>query len=244
MLTPADNYDALYQGFRWDIPERFNIATAICDRWADGTGRLALIQQQAACGATLYSFDDLKRDSNRLANLLRAKGLRPGDRLAILLGQRVETLLAHLAAWKIGAITVPLFSLFGPEALSYRLADSGAAMLVTDLDGSDKIAGIRDQLPDLKHVFATEPAAGAITLPPELDRASDSFEVQSTLSGAPAIIIYTSGTTGPPKGALHAHRVLLGHLPGVQWPHDFFPKPGTGSGRLRTGPGSAACSTC
>jgi acetyl-CoA synthetase len=224
MLTPADDYQALYRGFRWDIPERFNIASAVCDRFADGTGRLALIQA-GPCSAQ-YSFDDLKRDSNRLANLLTAKGLRPGDRLAILLGQRVETLLAHLAAWKIGAITVPLFSLFGPDALSFRLADSGAAMLITDAGGVEKIAGIRDQLPNLTHIFATEPAADAVTLRPELERASDRFEVQPTPAGAPAIIIYTSGTTGPPKGALHAHRVLLGHLPGVQWPHDFFPRPG------------------
>ncbi len=224
MLTPADDYQALYEGFRWNVPERFNIASAVCDRWADGTGRLALVQ--AGPCSTQYSFDDLKRDSNRLANLLRAKGLGPGDRLAILLGQRVETLLAHLAAWKIGAITVPLFSLFGPDALAFRLADSGAGMLITDPDGAEKIAGICDSLPNLTHIFSTEPALGAVALSRELDRASDRFEVQSTPAGAPAIIIYTSGTTGPPKGALHAHHVLLGHLPGVQWPHDFFPKPG------------------
>ncbi|MEM8950545.1 MAG: AMP-binding protein [Pseudomonadota bacterium] len=227
MLTPAADYRTMCRDFRWDIPEHFNIATAVCDRWADGTGRLALIEQRAAAGVTYYSFDDLKRDSNRLANLLHAEGVRAGHRVAILLGQRVETLLAHLAAWKIGAITVPLFSLFGPEALAFRLADSGACALITDPAGVERIGGIRDALPALKLVLSTEPAtAGAVTLAPEMERASDTYEVQSTPAGAPAIIIYTSGTTGPPKGALHAHRVLLGHLPGVQWPHDFFPKPG------------------
>ena len=211
--------------FRWDIPERFNIATAVCDRHADGTNRLALIQ--TGSGSSPYSFDDLKKNSNQLANLLQAKGVRTGDRLAILLGQRVETLLAHLAAWKLGAITVPLFSLFGPEALAFRLADSGAVGLISDAAGIDKVAAIRDGLPGLKFLISTEPAAaGAVTLGPELERASDAFEVQSTSADAPALIIYTSGTTGPPKGALHAHRVLLGHLPGVQWPHDFFPKAG------------------
>ena len=227
MLSPASSYASAIRNFSWNIPDRFNIATAVCDRWADGTGRLALIQAKAGHGVTYHSFDDLKRGSNRLANLLHARGLRAGDRLAILLGQRIETLLAHLAAWKLGAITVPLFGLFGPDALSYRLADSGASFLITDPTGVDKTAAIRDSLPALKLVYTTEPAtAGAITLGPELAHASDELEVQSTLSSAPAMIIYTSGTTGPPKGALHAHRVLLGHLPGVQWPHDFFPKPG------------------
>ncbi|MDH3661273.1 MAG: acyl-CoA synthetase [Alphaproteobacteria bacterium] len=224
MLTPASDYQTMCQAFRWEIPERFNIATAVCDRWADGTNRPGLIQ----VGSTLthHSFDDLKKDSNRLANLLRAKGVRAGDRVAILLGQRVETLLAHFAAWKLQAITVPLFSLFGPEALAFRLADSGAVGVITDAAGIDKVSAIRDGLPDLKFLISTEPAtAGALTLGPELERASDAFEVQPTLADDPALIIYTSGTTGPPKGALHAHRVLLGHLPGVQWPHDFFPRP-------------------
>ncbi|MEZ5932853.1 MAG: acyl-CoA synthetase [Alphaproteobacteria bacterium] len=226
MLTPASDYREVIAGFRWDIPERFNIASAVCDRWADGTHRLALAEQRAAAGLTCHSFDDLKRDSNRLANLLRARGVRAGHRVAILLGQRVETLLGHLAAWKLGAITVPLFPLFGPEALAFRLGDSGASLLITDPAGAEKIDAIRDALGDLKLVISTEPTAGAITLGPALEKASDACEVQSTLPDDPAIIIYTSGTTGPPKGALHAHRVLLGHLPGVQWPHDFFPKPG------------------
>ena len=90
----------------------------------------------------------------------------------------------------------------------------------------EKIAAIRDALPDLKLVLSTEPAPGVVTLWPELERASDACEVPSTRPDDPALVIYTSGTTGPPKGALHAHRVLLGHLPGVQWPHDFFPQPG------------------
>ncbi len=227
MLTPQADYRAMCRDFRWNIPERFNIATAVCDRWADGANRLALIETRTGSDVTSHSFDDLKRDSNRLANLLSAKGIRAGDRLGILLGQRVETLLAHLAAWKLGAITVPLFSLFGPDALAFRLADSGAAGLITDTHGIEKIAAIRDTLPNLKLIISTEPAAaGTVTLGPELERASDAFEAQSTPAGDPAIIIYTSGTTGPPKGALHAHRVLLGHLPGVEWPHDFFPRPG------------------
>jgi len=226
MLTPTSDDEALCRTFRFAIPEHFNMASAVCDRWADGTHRLALTTVTGS-SVTQHSFDDLKAASNRLANMLHARGLRAGDRLAILLGQRVETLLAHLAAWKLGAITVPLFGLFGPEALAFRLADSGASTLITDAAGIEKVATIRDDLTDLRLLLTTEPAAtGALTLGVELEQASDVFEVRDTRADDPAIIIYTSGTTGPPKGALHAHRVLLGHIPGVQWPHDFFPKPG------------------
>ena len=225
MLTPAADYQSLCRAFRWEIPGQFNIATAVCDRWADGSNRPALLIPTDT-GVTRRSFDNLKKDSNRLANLLRAQGLNGGDRLAILLGQQVETLLAHLAAWKLGAVSLPLFSLFEEEALAFRLANSGARALVTDLAGAQKIAAIRDDLPDLELVLATQPAPGALTLRPAMERASDDLEVRATLADDPALIMYTSGTTGPPKGALHAHRVLLGHLPGVQWPNDFFPKPG------------------
>ncbi len=149
-----------------------------------------------------------------------------GDRVAILLPQRAETALAHFAAWRLGAITVPLFTLFGPDALAYRLADSGARLLLTDAAGAEKIAAIRDRLPELETVLSLAPASGAAALAPLLARASDRIETAATRAEDPAILIYTSGTTGPPKGALHAHRVLLGHLPGVQMPHEFFPKPG------------------
>ena len=203
MLRPAADYRTMCRDFRWEIPDRFNIAEAVCDRWADGTNRVALIEagRQAGAGVTCHSFDDLKNGSNRLANLLRARGLRAGDRLAILLGQRAETLLAHLAAWKLGMITVPLFSLFGPEALAFRLRDSGASAIVTDPKGAEKIAAIRDGLPDLRLILSTDPAtAGAVTLGPELEQASDELKVQSTPAGAPAIIIYTSGTTRAAQG--------------------------------------------
>ena len=226
MLPAGTSYDEVTRLFTWAVPEWFNIAAAVCDRHADGQGRLALIEERADSGVMHHSFDDLRRASNRLANLLRAKGIGKGDRIAILLGQRVETLLAHLAAWKLGAITVPLFSLFGPDALAFRLANSGACTLVTDPEGVSKLATIRDTLPALRHVFSTEPASGALLLDQLMAKASDQFRIEPTRTDDPAIIIYTSGTTGPPKGALHAHRVLLGHLPGVEWPHRFFPKPG------------------
>jgi len=158
---------------------------------------------------------------------LGGDGVTAGDRVAILLPQRRETAIGHLAALKAGCVTLPLFTLFGPEALLHRLRDSGARVLVTDHASLPVIAEIRAELPDLQVIFTVDgPAKGAQDFDAALAGASDAFTPVPSQANAPAILIYTSGTTGNPKGALHAHRVLLGHLPGVEMSHDFLPQPG------------------
>ncbi|MBK1658628.1 acyl-CoA synthetase [Paracraurococcus ruber] len=227
MLPKGRSYDAIRAAFRWRVPERYNLGVDCCDRWADGSGRTALLHLQADGRLHRISFDALKADSNRLANVLRARGIGAGDRVGVLLPQLPEAAVAHLAIYKLGAIAVPLFQLFQEQALEFRLADSGAAALVTDAVGLPKLAGIRDRLPALRLVLSADGAAeGALDLHGQMARASDDFAPVDTAADDPAIIIYTSGTTGAPKGALHAHRVLLGHLPGVEMPQDLFPKPG------------------
>src|SRR5205814_2262008 len=205
-------------------PARFNIGVAACDRHADGTGRLALIYEAPDGRVERFTFDDLKRLSNRCANALAGFGVKAGDRVGVLLPQRPETAIAHLAIYKLGAIAVPLFVQFGPEGLEHRLADSGAKVLITD---GENLAKIPPTLPDLATILIVEgETRGHPLFWPILERARDAFAPADTAAEDPALIIYTSGTTGKPKGALHAHRVLLGHLPGVQLPHDFFPQPG------------------
>ncbi len=227
MLERAATVAEMRGRFRWDVPARFNIAHACCTRHADVANRPALVVEEPDGHVSAYGFLDLERLSNRLANLWRAGGLQRGDRVGILLGQRVETLLGHLAAHKLGAVSVPLFPLFGPEAIEFRLRDSGARLLLTDAAGAGKVAPLRGGLPDLRQVWCADgPAEGAEALWPALDRASDALAAEDTGPDDPAVIIYTSGTTGQPKGALHGHRVLLGHLPGVQMSQDFFPQPG------------------
>jgi acetyl-CoA synthetase len=227
MLPAGDSYDAIRTAFRWRVPERYNIGVDACDRWADGSGRLALLHLRADGGVERISHDDLKARSNRLANTLRAHGVGRGDRVGVLLPQVPDAAVAHLATYKLGAIAVPLFQLFGEQALEYRLRDSGAAALVTDATGLAKLSGIRNALPDLRSVLSADgPGDGALGLAAEMERASDAFTPVDTAADDPALIIYTSGTTGSPKGALHAHRVLLGHLPGVEMPQDLFPRPG------------------
>ena len=229
MLKRGADYRETYDGFRWEIPEHYNIAIDVCDRHADDRSRRALIYHEEETGAVVeYSFHQLRALSNRLARGLRALGVERGDRIGIVLPQRPETALTHLAAYKLGAVAVPLFCLFGPDALEYRLADSGAKLVVVDDENLEKIAAIRDQLPSLEQVVVVaESKAGEFHLFDDLlAQGDDHFVPARTRADDPALIIYTSGTTGPPKGALHAHRVLPGHLPGVEFSNNFAPQPG------------------
>jgi acetyl-CoA synthetase len=164
--------------------------------------------------------------SNRFANVLAAHGIEREDRIGILLPQCPETAISHIAAYKIGAIAVPLFTLFGPDALEYRLGNSEAKAVITDAANIEKIEEIRDQLPHLKLIVLTKGPRrkAAIDFWEALEKASSHFTPVRTKADDPALIIYTSGTTGPPKGALHAHRTVLGHLPGVEFFHNFFPR--------------------
>jgi acetyl-CoA synthetase len=223
-----DRYDELYKSFRWDVPARLNIAHACCVRWAADPSRIALHWEDEAGATATYSFRDIQLAANRLSNALAALGVRRGDRVAIILPQRPETAIAYMAVFQMGAIALPLSHLFGPEALEYRLADSGASVLVTDTDSWPKVASIRDRLPDLRAVIVVDGQGvdGTLDYDEALASASPRFDTVDTAADDPAIIIYTSGTTGPPKGALHGHRVLAGHLPGFELQHDFFPQPG------------------
>ena len=226
MLKPGNTYAEVVSSFRWEIPEHYNIGVDICDKWAEQPDRLALVFENESGQVEKYSFQDLKRLSNKLANGLKSSGIGQGDRFAILLPQCPETAIGHIAAYKIGAIAIPLFTLFGTDALSYRLANSAAKGIVTDNANLPKIMEIWENLPDLEVVIVTrgEKSDKVLDFGKLIEKGSADFRPVQTRADDPALIIYTSGTTGPPKGALHAHRVLLGHLPGVEFPHNFFPQ--------------------
>jgi acetyl-CoA synthetase len=226
MLKKKNTYGEVYQSFRWKVPKYYNIGVDICDRWADERYRLALIYEDEDGKSEKYTFWDLKGLSNRLANALKAYGIERGDRVGILLPQCPETALSHLAIYKLGGIAIPLFTLFGPDALEYRLGNSEAKAVITDAANIEKIEQIRSKLPHLKVIIATKakPMEGVHDFWKSVEKGSSYFEPVKTTADDPALIIYTSGTTGPPKGALHAHRVVLGHVPGVEFFHNFFPK--------------------
>ncbi len=228
MISTFGDWAAMRADFRWRIPARFNIATACCDAWAVAEpDRLALEHVSAGGEVESWSFGALKEASDRLASAFAARGLGRGDRVAVLLGQGPEVLITHFAACKLGAVVLPLFTLFGPDALAYRLADSGARMLVTDPANLEKIAALRADLPALEEVFVTGPAREPYRdFHAEIAAARPLASPVETRADDPALMVYTSGTTGAPKGVLHAHRVLLGHLPAIELHHEGFPQPG------------------
>ncbi|QFU08332.1 Acetyl-coenzyme A synthetase [Rhodobacteraceae bacterium THAF1] len=206
MLTRRP-YDVLYDRFRWDLPAAMNMAHQACDGWAaTEPDRIAIIDLSGGIRREV-TYRQLWHLSRRVEAALMQKGIRPTDRVGVLLSQRPLCAAAHLACWRMGAISVPLFKLFGRDGLMTRLEDAGAGVVVTDQEGQAALQGsgigciTRATLPE---------ARAASSAAPEFD------------PDHPAVLIYTSGTTGAPKGALHGHRVLTGHLPGVEMSHDYL----------------------
>ncbi|NRP69960.1 Acetyl-coenzyme A synthetase [Ensifer psoraleae] len=228
MLPKIENYDELYRDFRWRIPKRFNIGVAVSDAWAEREPERVCLQHFRPDGGHLsLTYGEFAARSSAFAGGLADHGVKRGDRVAIFLPQGFEAAIAHAAIYKLGAIALPLALLFGVDALEYRLLDAGATAIVTNRFGYERLAAIRAKLPELGLIVLAEEADEPGTV--RFDRLANSgkrFAAAETTPDDPALMIYTSGTTGPPKGALHGHRVLLGHLPGFQFHHHFLPRPG------------------
>ncbi|MDQ2944172.1 MAG: acyl-CoA synthetase [Candidatus Dormibacteraeota bacterium] len=217
--------DEIDRDFRWSIPVRYNLGVDCSDR--QPARKPALIHEKLDGTVERFSFGDLAQLSNRFANALQSFGVAPGDRVAIVLPQLPATVVAHLAVYKLGGVAVPMSTLFGPDAFEMRLQDSGTKLIVTDHSTLPRIEEIADRLPSLQRFVLTSGTARArpsMTVEQMLAGGSPDFTPAPTNSDDPALLIYTSGTTGGPKGALHGHRILFGHLPGFELSHDFFPQ--------------------
>ena len=223
-----DRYDELYRSFRWNVPPRYNIARACCAQWAVDRSRFALYWEDESGATAAYSFWDIQVAANRLSNALAALGVKRGDRVGLILPQRPETAIAYMAIFQMGAIALPLSHLFGPEALEYRINHAGASVAIVEPTTLANLWAVKDKLPELKHVIGVAGAreSGVHAWDQLLAKASSQFTMLDTAADDPAIIIYTSGTTGAPKGALQAHRLVIGNLSGFVHSHDFFPQTG------------------
>ena len=231
-----DRYRELCDAFHWQVPQRFNVARECCGRWARERHRFALYYEVDAGVTTAWTYWDLQQQANRLSNALNALGVKRGDRVAIILPQRPETAIAHIACYQMGAIAMPLAMLFGADALEYRLQDSEAVAALVDAASLPNLTQIRERLPRLRHVIGVEGAREKDVHAYErlLEKSSRHFECVDTSAEDPALLIYTSGTTGPPKGALNPHRVLLGNLP---YAHPSALLPGSSMHRAALGVG-------
>ena len=224
MLPKSLNYDHLYNTFNLNIPPNFNIASATIDKFAN-TNRIALKNLKYNGEFENLSFRFIQKKSNQLANALDNLNLNKNDRVGIILGQCPETLISHISCFKSGKISIPLFNLFGIDALKFRLIDSLAAAVICDKHGLEKLMKIKHDLPSLKYIICTDKKESdndILFFDGLLNRSKDEYKNVNTNSEDPALIIYTSGTTGDPKGALLPHRTLLGHIPGVEMPHEFL----------------------
>jgi len=223
-----DRYEEIYRAFRWDVPGRYNIAQACCGQWAEDRARFALYWEDESGATQAWSFWDIQQAANRLSNALAGLGVERGERVALLLPQRPETAIAYIAVFQMGAIALPLSHLFGPEALEYRMNHAGASVALVEPATLANLWAIRDRVPGLRHVIGVGGAqeSGVHAWDMLLGKARSSYTPVDTPADDPALIIYTSGTTGPPKGALKAHRVLIGNVPGFVHSHDFFPQKG------------------
>ncbi|MDQ5903566.1 MAG: acetyl-CoA synthetase [Pseudomonadota bacterium] len=231
-LDLTATYATMHEGFSWQVPEKYNIGVDICGRWAADRSRFALYFEDEAGNTSAWTFWDIQQSANRLSNVLAALGTLRGDRVAIMMPQRPHTGIAHVAIYQMGAVAVPLSHLFGPDALEFRLQDAGVHLAIVDETTLPKLLEIRHRLPNLRHIIGVDipPDVAASTgikgWEAVLEHASPRYVPVSTSADDPAMIIYTSGTTGNPKGALMAHRTLIGNLSGFVCSHNGFPQAG------------------
>ncbi|MBE2244766.1 MAG: AMP-binding protein [Burkholderiaceae bacterium] len=222
----ADRHAALHAGFRWQVPAVFNIAEHCCTRWARNTpGATAIIIEQDDGSSLTYPFAELQAEADRLSNALRHLGVTSGDRIAVVMPQRFETAVAHMAIYQLGAIAMPLSMLFGPDALEYRLKDSEARVAIVDENAIANLRTARRTCSTLLAVIAVGSAFGQgdVDWRVALGREKPQFFAERTSADDAAVLIYTSGTTGPAKGALIPHRALIGNLPGFVCSQNWFP---------------------
>ena len=222
----ADRYAQLHAAYHWQVPEDFNLAEACCGRWARDTPKATAIyfDSETGCRAQ-YSYAQLQRAANRLSNALLNLGVRRGHRVAIVLPQRFETAVAHIAIQQIGAVAMPLSMLFGPEALEYRLQDSGAVLAIAACEALPALREVKARCQALRRILVVgECPVDCDELPwmEALQAEEARFKPVATKAGDAAILIYTSGTTGNPKGALLPQRALVGNLTGFIASQNWF----------------------
>lgn len=238
----VDRYTEIYANFRWDVPREFNIAWHCCGRWADDASRIAIYHEDERGTTAQLTYAEMQRRANQMSNALDGLGVQHGDRVAILLPQRLEVPISHMAIYQIGAVAMPLSVQFGPDALEYRFQNSECVVAVIDVAVLPAVLQVWPNCPTLRHVLVV----GADGPLPDIKMqgspvvtrwqdavlgaadqfATANFAAVQTLADDAAVLIYTSGTTGPPKGALIPHRALIGNLPGFVYSQNHFPHSG------------------
>jgi acetyl-CoA synthetase len=197
-------YEEMRATFRWEVPERYNIAADVLDKHEPS--RPAMYWEDWQGNELSLTFGDMQALTNRTANALRAHGVGEGDRVAVMLPPLPEAAATFLATYKLGGILLSLSILYGDDSIVHRLRDCSAKVVVTDAANRERIDRVRDDLPELEHVLVVDEEFGRA-----VEAASDRCETLDTAADQAAQIYYTSGTTGLAKGIVHAHRYLIAH---------------------------------
>lgn len=213
-------YETLLEDFSWDKirknyrgnPDKiFNMGIEVCDRWAeDDPDRIAICWEDTTGKTEEWTYKELMEKSNQMANALMSMGIKKGDRVAGLLGKDMELIITIIASFKIGAIYVPLFTAFGPDAIMHRIADAGVSLLLTNKEQAKKIEG---QNISLEMLLSDSLGKNGKTFWEFVNSLPKEHNTVDTLGNDPAIIQYTSGTTGLPKGAILNHKGVLSLYP-------------------------------
>lgn len=226
MLQRASSYEELWRQIDYrnlEIPERFNIGVACLDDQDPAARALTLVARDRT--ARSYTFGEVREKANRLANALRARGVDRGDVVAVINPASLETGLSYMALFRAGMIALPISSLFGPDALSYRFQNSGAKAVITSAANAAKVREALGSADVTVLVMSGDGDEEAGSFEAAIEEASPDFSPVDTAAEDPAFLMYTSGTTGDPKGTLHAHRIVFGQIPCFEAVYDFYPQP-------------------
>jgi acetyl-CoA synthetase len=215
LLQHRKDYATAYRGFEWPRPEHFNWALDWFDQLADGNDRTALWIVEEDGAEDRYSFAELSARSNRVANWLRAKGVRAGDRIVVVLGNQLELWETALAAMKLRAVVIPATPLLGPADLADRIGRGGAAHVIVRAGDTAKF----DEVPG---TYTRIAVGGA---PPDWLAYEDAYASPKTYEPEgptratdPLMLYFTSGTTARPKLVEHTHvSYPVGHLSTMYW---------------------------
>jgi acetyl-CoA synthetase len=227
MLRRVSNYDDLWKQIDYQtlaIPTEFNLGVACLDDNDPATRAMTIVARDRT--SRNYTFGDVRDAANRLAHVLTGLGVGRGDVVAVVNPQSFETGVAYMSLFRMGAVALPLSSLFGPDALEYRLVNAETKAVITSAANAPKVREALAASPLPMLVIDGDLEEGEHSFYGAMEAASADFVPVVTRAEDPALFIYTSGTTGNPKGVVHAHRLVFGQIPCFEAVYDFYPQPG------------------